>query len=1165
MIPKYASGVSMSNGELSSIYSLAGDVGANALEGKQEPYTLQDSNLNQGRMIGSSAAKYAGQGAAIGSAIPGVGTAVGAGIGAVAGTVMGAVNYNKQNKLYGEWKTNKLKSIEQQGINNYSTNIMMGFKPQGNRYTTFAKGGKLPKYGDGVVIKKDPRNNNTQQDNTTKPKIRTLPVTHSNDESILDVLDIPQKKMIKVIEKSFGFEGREEKPSEAMQRLRNLGYNKALSSNNPILDKTLEVAADLVIDPLNALIPLKYLKAAKGITEAERIANAAAVAKANTTRKVINKTLKTSKNIDNFDDLSETFKTGGKLPRYATGGFTPEYEVEKNEVIQGNNVKLSDGGQVSNDMHLAEGVTHDEINPTTGTTGTLGAGGDRVFSNRSTLLPETKKMLETLKIPIKNNDTHAKVALIVANKEAKFENSVHAVSLRERNSAKQMLQRYATVKDIIFQDQEIQKPQQQEMPQYKFGGVINKFAKGGRTTTINDNGEFVDNSLKEVNFNESKTNSKFDSLEDNNAPTVSTTKVLELQPNLIKPTVVTPKTATTNKETKPIINNPITVKKNNSTIINKPIINTQSPFKNSSDSTEVMQRQDSDYKRYHNFTKRGKDVLNRTDVNRNKDSENYIADNIMAGDVVIDLGSGLGNTNSKLAGVSVNELYQNKKIKNNAAKIIATDIPSEIKSWEQNKNRYNIDYTTVSDTTFKTDINSILKSKGIEKSNHIILRSANSLDLLMNNNQTLEHLNHIATTMKDKKVTYIFNNKVMTKNAGDTKFEITADLNNKAFDHNAPAWKKNDGKPSYTKRNNSYVKFAMGGKINKKLPKYRYAGEIDPPVEIADWTSNNPLLANSITDGNYNNGIKIVRPNVVSQNNNNNYITNPNYKEPINNYSPIVKETMTPIEIAPPKNRLNIPTAPNMTNTKLPYNNDKQSAKLMGGNSNNNSSNDNWGTIANTLNLANNLISVNKLKTFTNPEMPIAPVMRYNSNLPYNIYENTKAGRTALKNMNRYGANSNNKYAVTSSVIEGNNKVFAEDNMRRSDFNNQVSTVKNQIDNQKVQINNAVNQAKVDLNNTKVTERNNAVNVWATGEMQNKYTADQVKLGRERMKLEYLGRYGGVGNRLFRNETDDRLKELANTSTDETMISEINKELEYRKTDSYKKRKEEDTKKETKS
>lgn len=733
MLPRYANGGfnSMSNSEKGSLYSLAGNTVGNIVEGSQDPYTLQDNGMNQGRMIGGNALKYAGQGASMGTMIGGpVGTAIGAGVGALAGGIMGAVDYNKQNKQYEEWKANKLKGITQQGMNNYSTNIMMGFKPQGNRYATFKHGGTI----------------------------------HINPEN---------KGKFTATKKRTG------KTTEELTH-----------SKNPLTRK----------------------------------------------RAIFAQNAKKWKHAD-----------GGMLPRYATGGFTPEYEVEHKEVIQGNNVKLSNGGQVSNDMHLAEGYTHDEMNPTTGTTGVLGAGGDRVFSNRSTLLPETMQILKSLKIPVKPSDTHAKVALTVAKKESKFEGGVHAVNLRERNTSNQMLQRYAIVKDIIFQDQEIQKPQQQEMPKFAMGGKINKKLP------------------------------KYD------------------------------------------------------------------------------------------------------------DGKNLITTNI------------------------------------------------------KNSSGNNGTYTMSSPTQI---VNPFIKTK------------------------TNRYNNWQLANLEDN------TNQVAVSNNG---VKLLSNIQNSNF---API------SPKYTPINLNPDEVDNGNL------------ELANQTEIARKTQ--PVNPNSIESK-------------------------------------------------------SLPSAVNIENT----------AEIKGGNTNN-TGGDNWGTAANTLNLINNIASVNKLKAFTNPEMPVAPVMRYTSNLPYNIYENMKAGRVALKNMNRYGANPSNKYALASNVIEGNNRAVAEDNLRRGEFNNQASLVRNQVDNQGIQIRNAIQQGKIDLNNTKVTERNNAVNVWATGEMQNKFHNDQVKLGREQMQLEYMGRYGGVGGRAFRSASDEELNRMLEVSTDPATTQKVTQELEYRKTDAYKKRKEAETKTETK-
>lgn len=687
LIPKYASG-----SDLSSIYSLAGNTAGNLIEGQnKEEYSLNGSGVNQGRMIGSNAARYAGQGAALGSMFGGIGAPIGAAVGAVAGTVIGAANYKKEQANYETWKKEKIDNLNQQGVSNYNTNLALGFKPMGNRYATFA--------------------------------------------------------------------------------------------------------------------------------------------------------------------------FGGKLPKYATGGFTPEYEVEKDEMIEGDNVQLSHGKQISGNMHKAEKYTHDDINPDTGGTGVYGSGGERVFSNRSTLTAPTIQLLKALKVPTKETDTHAKVALTVAKKESKFEPKLHAISLRERNTAKQMLQRYSTVKEIIFQDQESQK---QMMPQFKYGGNINKFPEGGNVLDALD---------------------------------VPQKKMMK---------------QITGKEEKP---------------------------------SQAL--------------KRLKDASGMYNPMSNPILDKVIG---LAADIVVDPLNLLPFAKYKY----VKGLFGSEK--------------------------------------------ALTKANGARK---------------------------------------IYNSVVKGSKVADT----ASDVNDFA-------------KGGYLNR------YAVGGKINK-LPKY------DEGVEF--------INTNKTAKG-------------YNWNNNVDYSSN----------TPVV-----------------------------------QLAELKGGNNGNEGTN--WGTIANTLNLVNNIASVNKLKSFNNPEMPINPITKYTSNLPYNIYENAKAGRTALKTMSRYSNNPNDKYAIAASVIEGNNKAFADDNMRRGEYNNQVSLINNQIDNQKIQIKNAVNQGRVDLNNTKITERNNAVNVWATGEMQNRYHNDQIKLEDRSRKLLYKNRYGNIQDRLFKTMDDKTLlNELKDENNNDFDYENIQKEINKR-------------------
>jgi len=214
---------------------------------------------------------------------------------------------------------------------------------------------------------------------------------------------------------------------------------------------------------------------------------------------------------------------------------------------------------------------------------------------------------------------------------------------------------------------------------------------------------------------------------------------------------------------------------------------------------EWLGRQQKDYERYSKFMSRGRDIANRTDVQRNVDSEKFFADMAKPNSVIIDIGSALGNSDPKLAGVSVWELTQNPKIKQKKIKVIATDIPDQVKSFKEhakNKKAYNIDYAEVP-MTFNTPIDNILKSKNLTNTKDVYLRAANSIDLLMTVAQTKEHFYNIAKKLKNKNVTYVYNNMIWYKPAGETSWSKIGNINNAAYDHNAASWKLDKNRKPY--------------------------------------------------------------------------------------------------------------------------------------------------------------------------------------------------------------------------------------------------------------------------------------------------------------------------------------------------------------------------------
>ena len=231
----------------------------------------------------------------------------------------------------------------------------------------------------------------------------------------------------------------------------------------------------------------------------------------------------------------------------------------------------------------------------------------------------------------------------------------------------------------------------------------------------------------------------------------------------------------------------------------------EEPFSNQRFSTpeiekEIFSRQEQDNRRYGKFMSKGKNIANRTDVKRNFDSEIFFADTASPNSVIIDIGSALGNTNPKLAGISVYELTQNPKIKDKKIKVIATDIPEQVETFKKHskdKKAFDIDYAEVP-KTFNTPIDTILKSKNLTNKKDIYLRAANSIDLLMNPAQTREHFDHIAKTLKNKNVTYVFNNVILFKPAGKSTFNKLGNINNAAYDHKSASWKINKDRKPYT-------------------------------------------------------------------------------------------------------------------------------------------------------------------------------------------------------------------------------------------------------------------------------------------------------------------------------------------------------------------------------
>jgi hypothetical protein len=243
----------------------------------------------------------------------------------------------------------------------------------------------------------------------------------------------------------------------------------------------------------------------------------------------------------------------------------------------------------------------------------------------------------------------------------------------------------------------------------------------------------------------------------------------------------------------------------------------ENPYKNIQgqgvNDEDVLNRQLNDYTRYRLFPERGQDIMNRTDVKRNRDSELFFADHAGANSVIIDIGSGLGNSNPALAGVSTYELASNPNIKKKNIKVIATDIPSEIKTFKKHgKSALPLDVESIP-MSFDYDIANMLNKRKLGDVNTVYLRSANSIDLLMSPAEMQTHFKKVSQNLYDKEVFYVFNNAILKKPPYDTEWVKVGNINNAAYNHQTPEWEENPDRDPYELLSD----YKKGGAVNYEL------------------------------------------------------------------------------------------------------------------------------------------------------------------------------------------------------------------------------------------------------------------------------------------------------------------------------------------------------------
>jgi hypothetical protein len=178
------------------------------------------------------------------------------------------------------------------------------------------------------------------------------------------------------------------------------------------------------------------------------------------------------------------FKKGGVIKdnkrKFADGGnvANPQYEVEKDEVVQGQDTNLEEQTDLASDMTLAGGETHENG-------GTLGEGGERVFSNRLLIGKPLYGFLSANKIPVKLTNTYAEVATKLGKLKGKYEPNTTSKDPLKHKTATTMTTRIDGLIEAAFQEQEINKQNDMATKTFAYGGKLKKLFAGGVNPTGN--------------------------------------------------------------------------------------------------------------------------------------------------------------------------------------------------------------------------------------------------------------------------------------------------------------------------------------------------------------------------------------------------------------------------------------------------------------------------------------------------------------------------------------------------------------------------------------------------------------------------------------------------------------------------------------------------------
>lgn len=143
-----------------------------------------------------------------------------------------------------------------------------------------------------------------------------------------------------------------------------------------------------------------------------------------------------------------------------------DYEVEGDEVVQGQDTNLESGQQVASDMIVADGPNHQGG-------GVQGQGGERVYSDRLPVSSFIRELLKSNGLGNVKGKTYAEVAEDLGKKKGKYEEKLASTFEPSLKTAEKMISRVDDSLDLLFDLQQSENGNSTgESRSYPLGGLL---------------------------------------------------------------------------------------------------------------------------------------------------------------------------------------------------------------------------------------------------------------------------------------------------------------------------------------------------------------------------------------------------------------------------------------------------------------------------------------------------------------------------------------------------------------------------------------------------------------------------------------------------------------------------------------------------------------------